>query len=152
MFCTYCGSALQPGVSACPVCGKSAVIPGVPTGVFPPVAAFPGAVMVLPSSLSAAVANEVLKMPYLQQAQFIDEYRHRSRELAIAYLFHIFLFAHYGYLGRWGLQVAFWLTVGGAMIWWMVDIFRLPGMLREYNEWVALQLLQEMSGRAITYA
>ena len=152
MFCTHCGAALQPGVSVCQSCGKSVVIPGVTAGAFPPLAAIPAAVMVLPYSLSASVANEVLKMPYLLQAQFIDEYRRRSKELAIAYLFHVFLFAHYGYLGRWGLQIAFWLTAGGIMIWWLVDIFRLPGMVREYNDWIALRLLQEMSGRAVTYA
>ena len=151
MFCTHCGAALQPGASSCLHCGKSAVIPGAPPGMNPPLAAFPSAVMVLPSSLPAAVAGEVLNMPYFQQSQFIDEYRRRSRELAIAYLFQIFLFAHYGYLGRWGLQIAFWLTGGGLMIWWLVDIFRLPGMVAEYNHWVALELLREMSGRAVTY-
>lgn len=115
-------------------------------------AAIPAGSIPLPSSLSAAVAFEVLKLPYQQQIIFVDEYRRRSKELAIAYLFLICLFSHYAYLGRWGLQVAFWLTAGGAGIWWLVDIFRLPGVVRQYNDWVALDLLQQTNARIAAVA
>ncbi len=50
-----------------------------------------------------------------------------------AYLFWFLLGAHYAYLGKWGLQILFWITVGGLMLWWLIDLFRIPGMTNRYN-------------------
>ncbi|MDD5392423.1 MAG: TM2 domain-containing protein [Thiothrix sp.] len=49
---------------------------------------------------------------------------------------------HYAYFGRWGLQVVFWVTLGGFGIWWLIDIFRLDGLTARFNEDIALSIAQ----------
>jgi len=56
------------------------------------------------------------------------------RNTGIAYILLFFAGAHYAYLGRWGTQIFFWLTFGGLGIWWLIDVFRLPGLVDYYND------------------
>jgi len=50
-----------------------------------------------------------------------------------AYLFWFILGAHYAYLGRWGVQLIFWLTLGGLGIWGLVDLFRMGSLVADAN-------------------
>ena len=50
-----------------------------------------------------------------------------------AYLFLIFLGSHYAYLGKWGLQILFWFTLGGFGIWFIIDLFTLSGKVEKIN-------------------
>ncbi len=56
------------------------------------------------------------------------------KDLVTAYLLWAFLGAHYAYVGKWGVQILFWLTLGGLLIWWAIDVFRVPSMVRKANE------------------
>ena len=56
------------------------------------------------------------------------------KSTGMAYLLFFLLFGtHYAYQGKWGLQIAFWLTFGGLGIWSLIDMFRIPGMIKKYN-------------------
>jgi hypothetical protein len=46
-------------------------------------------------------------------------------------------------LGRWQLQFLFWLTVGGAFVWWMVDLYRLPALVKDFNFQLQQKALME---------
>lgn len=50
-----------------------------------------------------------------------------------AYVLFVFLLAHYAYLGKWGKQILFWITLGGLGIWALVDLFTIPEKVRSYN-------------------
>lgn len=51
-----------------------------------------------------------------------------------AYLLFLFLFGtHYAYLGKWGLQILFWITAGGLGIWALIDLFTISGKVERYN-------------------
>jgi hypothetical protein len=50
-----------------------------------------------------------------------------------AYLMYWFLGAHYAYLGKWGVQLAYWFTLGGCGIWILIDLFRVGGLVKRYN-------------------
>ena len=58
----------------------------------------------------------------------------RIRSIGIAYLLLFIAGAQYAYLNKWGTQILFWITFGGLGIWWIIDIFRLPGMIHEFND------------------
>ena len=58
----------------------------------------------------------------------------------MAYVCFALLGCHYAYLGRWGLQLLFWLTLGGLGIWAFVDLFRIPGMVNDHNWDIAEEL------------
>ncbi len=51
-----------------------------------------------------------------------------------AYLLTLFVFGtHYGYLGKWGIQILFWITLYGVGVWYLIDLFRIPGLVARHN-------------------
>lgn len=56
------------------------------------------------------------------------------RNIGIAYLLLFFAGAQYAYLNKWGTQILFWITFGGLGIWWLIDVFRIPGMVDDFND------------------
>jgi TM2 domain-containing membrane protein YozV len=72
-----------------------------------------------------------------QSAAFQHEVSQERKNPSVAMLLAFFFGLHYAYLGRWGLQVLFWCTLGGIGLWWLVDIFRAQGLARRYNGEVA---------------
>lgn len=79
-----------------------------------------------------------------QRAMFLHTYSKRKRSvgamLALAILFPIQLFL----LGKTGLGVAFILTAGGMLVWWVVEWFLTPKRVREYNCNQADEILMQM--------
>lgn len=59
-----------------------------------------------------------------------------------AYLFWFLLGAHYAYLGRWGLQILYWITFGGIGIWALVDLFSMASKVENHNRPIIAQLQQ----------
>lgn len=55
------------------------------------------------------------------------------KQTSTAYLFWFFLGAHYAYLNRWGLQILYWLTLGGLGIWALVDLFTMSDKVARHN-------------------
>lgn len=50
-----------------------------------------------------------------------------------AYLYAFFLAAHYAYLGKWGKQFLFWLTLGGLGVWGFIDLFTMSSKVERHN-------------------
>lgn len=50
-----------------------------------------------------------------------------------AYLLWFFFGFHYAYLGKWGLQILYWITFGGFFIWAIIDLFTLSGRVASHN-------------------
>ena len=56
------------------------------------------------------------------------------KSVGTAYLFYFFLFGtHYPYLGKWGIQILFWVTFGGIGIWALIDLFTISGKVQRHN-------------------
>ncbi len=71
----------------------------------------------------------------------------RKKSVAATWLLWLFLGefgAHRFYLGRVGSGVAMLLTLGGLLIWALVDAFLIPGMLRANKREVEAEVLQEI--------
>ena len=58
----------------------------------------------------------------------------RIRNIGIAYVLFFVAAAHYAYVNKWGTQILFWLTLGGLGIWWIIDIFRMPSIIEDFND------------------
>ena len=96
-------------------------------------------------SLPSVVRNELKTMNTQKQGEFVEEYKRKMKSTGIAYLLLIIVFAlHYGYLKKWGLQIVFWLTAGGFMLWWFIDLFRTAGMVKDYNKEVAMEVMRNL--------
>jgi hypothetical protein len=59
-----------------------------------------------------------------------------------AYLLWFFFGFHYSYLGKWGVQILYWITFGGLGIWAIIDLFTLSGRIADHNAFI----FQEIDG------
>ncbi|WP_181306845.1 TM2 domain-containing protein [Rufibacter sp. XAAS-G3-1] len=100
---------------------------------------------VLPDSFLSQLPYTVqVDLPTLSpqlQNDFFSQYVQRRKSKGFAYLLWVIFGLHYAYVNRWGMQFFFWITAGGLGIWWLIDLFRMPGIVREYNHALALQIL-----------
>lgn len=73
----------------------------------------------------------------------MDKFQLQSKlkSTGTAYLLFLFLFGtHYAYLGKWGLQILFWITAGGLGIWALIDLFTISGKVERYNSKIYHQI------------
>lgn len=68
-----------------------------------------------------------------QQRAFLQEFYRKKKSIGLGYLCWFFFGLHYAYVGKWGIQLLFWLTGGGFLVWLIIDLFRIPGIVRNYN-------------------
>jgi hypothetical protein len=96
-------------------------------------------------SLSRTVREQLAYLTPDQQRAFLWRYRAQAKSPLVALLF-LPLGWHYLYLRKRGLQVLFWLTLGGLAAWWVLDFFRIRGLVRDYNRRVAMHVMRALWG------
>jgi hypothetical protein len=67
-------------------------------------------------------------------------YRERKANSILIWLLFLFLGWSYGSLGKIGLQIVYYITIGGFGIWTLIRLFNLQGAIRSYNKKLALDL------------
>lgn len=85
------------------------------------------------SNLPSTIKLTLQEMPQNKVDAFTADYKTIEKTIPLAYVFFILLAAHYAYLGKWGMFVLYIITGGGCLIWTIVDLFRMPGLVRDYN-------------------
>lgn len=116
------------------------------------VAAAPAQALAIPprmaSALPAAVRAELALLPAAKQDAFALAYRTRSRSLLLAYLSSL-IYCHYLLLGRWAMSgmmfVSLFVAAALGWIWWLIDLVRMPEMVREHNHRVAVEILRSLT-------
>jgi len=88
--------------------------------------------------------TQLAKMTFEAQGMFLEEYRRKQKQTGLTYLFWFLLGFHYIYLGKIGWQILYWLTFAGLGIWAIIDLFRIPGMVRNYNKDVSMDVLRDL--------
>ncbi|MGE8143080.1 TM2 domain-containing protein [Novosphingobium sp. NPDC080210] len=82
------------------------------------------------------------------QLQLIEQrVANDTQSIGAAYFLWFFLGligAHRFYLRRPGSGIAMLLTIGGFGIWWLIDIFLIPGMVRQSRETLRQRLTTDM--------
>jgi hypothetical protein len=66
----------------------------------------------------------------------------KMKSSGIAYLCWFFVGIHYAYLGKWGLQILYWITAGGLGVWAIIDLFLIPGKVDTYNYKISQQIME----------
>jgi hypothetical protein len=99
------------------------------------------------ASLPQSVRDELARMPKEQQDEFLEAFQNQSKSLVMAYLTSL-IYCHYGLLGRWAMTGWLWmsLVVASALgvVWWLIDLVRMPAMVREHNHRVAAEIVQKL--------
>jgi hypothetical protein len=67
-------------------------------------------------------------------------YYSRKKDSLTIWLAFLLLGWSYGSLGKIGLQILFYLTLGGLGIWTLVRLFTLNGAIKDYNRTVAIEV------------
>ena len=94
-------------------------------------------------SIPYALQGVFQSLPANTQALVLRDYQVRKKSGLIAYILWFFFGFHYLYLGRIGIQLIYWLTVGGFGLWMLIDLFRIPGMVERKNEDIARELMAQ---------
>lgn len=79
----------------------------------------------------------------------------RRKRRRYCYLAWLCVGSHYLYLRRPITQLFFWLTLGGLLLWWLRDLFRVPDLVRRHNQRAMAKLLKSLhagSGRRVPEA
>ena len=95
--------------------------------------------MGVPSSVKAAFG----KLDFAQQKAYKRDYRRRRKSTLVAYIAWLMLGWHYLYMGKVGMQFAFWFTFGFLVVGYFLDFFRIPGMVSRHNEDIARVLMAQ---------
>ena len=94
-------------------------------------------------SIPYALQGIFQTLPANTQSLVLRDYEVRKKSGFFAYFFWFFFGFHYLYLGRIGIQLIYWLTIGGFGFWMLIDLFRIPGMVERKNEDIARELMAQ---------
>jgi len=89
------------------------------------------------------VKTEISKMDELKKYEFLQMYKRKSKSLWLSYFLVLTINLYYGYNRKWGYQIASWLTLGGFGLWILIDIFRMPIIVKNTNKDIAFELLRD---------
>jgi len=67
-------------------------------------------------------------------------YNERKANAGTIWVLFIFLGWSYGSLGKIGLQILYYLTLGGFGLWMLIRLFTLSGAIKDYNRKIAQQV------------
>jgi len=103
----------------------------------------------IPSVISRQIPEAVLRRldslePLTQEAYLMEFQKKRKSGFVAFLLWCVFPAWHYFYVSKVWVNLLFWLTIGGFGIWWVIDLFRLSGLVREYNKTIAISVLKEI--------
>ncbi|MFM9944793.1 MAG: TM2 domain-containing protein [Bacteroidia bacterium] len=102
------------------------------------------------SKLNSKVIYELGKMCAENQLKFKELYSEKKRSLLLAYICLVFFpSTHYAFLGRWQMQGLYWLTLGGGLVWWIVDLFRLPKLVSQTNFHFQQKILRDINSISV---
>lgn len=104
--------------------------------------------LVIPKSVYETLPEQVneslSELSDEQQTRFVEAFESASKRVATAYGFYLLCGSHYAYIGRWGTQAIWWLTLGGLGVWALIDLFRIPTLINRYNDEVAKMVTRKI--------
>lgn len=104
------------------------------------------------SPIPATVTEAVEKLPEVLQREFYEEYQLAEKKTGLSYLFWLIpppFSCYYLYNNRIWTQMLYSVTVGGALIWWFVDLFRMPQIVEDENRKTARKFLKKMMKQSL---
>ena len=90
------------------------------------------------------VQSALSKMTEEQKLTFESEYGRRKRSMPLLVVLAIFFPIQHFLLGKVGLGIALWLTIGGLGVWWFIEIFLTPKRVNDYNDAAAVNLARDV--------
>ena len=95
-------------------------------------------------TLPPRVRSDLANFDTKQQQTFVDLYKRKARNKTIMIVIAIFFPIQMFFLGKVGLGIIFWLTLGGLGLWWFIEIFLTAGRTDSYNANMAEEILTDI--------
>ena len=98
------------------------------------------------NEIPAIVYEAFRQLPLIYQKDFYEEYQLHRRNILMGYLLWSIpppLSIHNLYANRKILQFLYTFSVGGFGLWWMVDLFRIPVLIEDYNRQLARKIMKK---------
>ena len=95
---------------------------------------------IYPPAVQSAISNMTDEQKTTFQNSYDQQKKNKKLLVILSILFPIQLFL----FGKTGLGVVFWLTFGGVGIWWIIEIFRTPKKVDEFNDQLALKIASQI--------
>jgi hypothetical protein len=96
-------------------------------------------------NLPSMVKSELAKMDASKQSEYLEEYKRKQKSNTNGFLLLFLLGMPFGYVGKWGLQILFWLTGGFFFFGYFVMIFFVPSLVRNYNKDLAIEVMRNLA-------
>jgi len=64
----------------------------------------------------------------------------KIKPIMTVYLYWFLFGSHYAYFGKWGIQILYWITLGGLGVWAIIDFFTMPEKIVRYRESIFQQI------------
>jgi len=97
--------------------------------------------------LPATVQEAYQQLPAVLQKEFLEEYRLCRHNVLVGLLLWAVpppFSCHNLYGKRIFLQFIYTISVGGLFLWWIIDFFRVPAIVEEYNRNQARKVLKKI--------
>jgi hypothetical protein len=94
--------------------------------------------------LSILLQKQYNKLSEEAKTEFNREFNRRQKSTVTAYFLYILFGWHYAYLKSWGMLFMYLLSFGGFGLWLLADLFRIPSLIRSYNEKTAIDIMSEI--------
>ena len=82
-----------------------------------------------------------------EQQENLMIYESSKLNSTVTWLLYLFFGWSYGSMGKVGMQILFYITIGGFGIWALIRLFTLNGAIKEYNSKKAI--LANLSNKQI---
>lgn len=96
------------------------------------------------SEIPTIVREKYEKLSEAKQELFYDEFLRKRKTKKMGFILAFLFGFHYIYVRKYGFQILFWVTGGGAFVWWFIDLFRVAGIIKKHNQEVALQAMRDV--------
>lgn len=96
-------------------------------------------------NLPLVVTSRLSNFSESEKRAYFEEFDRKKKSVFVAYLLLIPLGWHYAYLRKWGLQALCIVSLWGLLIWWIIDWFRVPSLVRNFNKDLSIELLNNFA-------
>ena len=99
------------------------------------------------------IEEGVKRLPEKAQKEYYKEYTRLKKTTDMTYVSHFLGGLSYGYLGSWSKQLFFYFAclTGFGAIWWLINLFRVPLLVRQANSDLSLKIIRHMQKKYKKY-
>lgn len=90
------------------------------------------------------IQNKYEELSPESKTYYDNQIKKRKKSIFVCYLLFFLFGWQYAYLRKWGLFWLYILTFGGFGLWLILDLFRIPFLVKKYNDEQEREVMKEI--------